>query len=73
MKFSIRVVLATAFLAAGCAAPAKVDKPREQMTQRERDSTIAESGLVGAGVVGRALSVSDAEAQRTAQLDSASQ
>jgi hypothetical protein len=43
------------------------------MTQRERDSTIAESGLVGAGVVGRALSVSDAEAKRTAQLDSASQ
>jgi hypothetical protein len=43
------------------------------MTQRERDSTVAESGLPGAGVVKRAMSVSDAGARRAAEYDSASE
>ena len=56
-----------------CAAPAKVEKPREKMTQRERDSTIAESGFIGSGVVKKALSVSAAEEKRAALYDSAGQ
>lgn len=66
--------MAAGFLAVtACAAPAKVDKPREKMTQRERDSTIAESGLIGSGVVKKALSVSAAEEKRAALYDSAGQ
>ena len=41
------------------------------MTQREKDSVVAESGLPGAGVVKKALSMSDAEARQQAELDSA--
>ncbi|MGK2962022.1 MAG: hypothetical protein ACSLFK_07740 [Gemmatimonadaceae bacterium] len=43
------------------------------MTQRERDSTIAASGLPGSGVVKRAMSIADAEARRAAAFDSASE
>lgn len=53
-----------------CAAPAKVDKPRSQMTQRERDSTIAASGLPGSGVVKKGMHLADIEAKRAAMLDS---
>ena len=56
-----------------CAAPANVDKPREKMSQRERDSTIAESGFIGSGVVKKALSVSAAEEKRAVLYDSAGQ
>ncbi len=57
---------------AGCAAPVKVDKPRDQMSQHERDSTIAASGLPGSGVVKKAMSMTDAENRRSAAADSAS-
>ena len=57
-------------LLAACAEPSKVDKPRSQMSQRERDSTIAASGLPGAGVVKKGMSIADAEAKRQAMLDS---
>ncbi|HZK78685.1 MAG TPA: hypothetical protein VFC35_07245 [Gemmatimonadaceae bacterium] len=56
-----------------CAAPAKVDKPRDQMSQREKDSSIAASSLPGSGVVKRALAMSDAQARQQAALDSASE
>jgi hypothetical protein len=56
----------------GCAAPSKAGKPREEMTERERDSTLAASGLPGAGVVRKGLSMSDAQAKRAAAEDSAS-
>jgi hypothetical protein len=55
-----------------CAAPGKVDKPRDQMSQREKDSAIAVSGLPGAGVVGKAIKMADQEAVRQAAFDSAS-
>jgi hypothetical protein len=42
------------------------------MSQRERDSTIAVSGLPGAGVVKKGMSIADAEAKRQAMLDSVS-
>ncbi len=57
---------------AGCAAPARFDKPRAAMTRRERDSTVAASGLPGSGVVKKAMSMTDAENRRAAAVDSAS-
>jgi hypothetical protein len=67
----IRVALVALGVTA-CAAPAKVDKPRDQMSERERDSTIAISGLPGSGVVKRAMAVSDGEAKHAAVQESAS-
>jgi hypothetical protein len=42
-------------------------------TERERDSTIAQSRLPGAGGVKAALKVSDSAAARRARLDSVAQ
>lgn len=47
-----------------------MDKPRAEMTQRERDSTIAASGLPGSSVVKKGMSMADAQARRAAMLDS---
>ncbi len=69
MRNSIRIAAFLSLLTA-CAEPAKFDKPRSQMSQRERDSVIAASGLPGAGVVKKGLSMADAEAKRQAMLDS---
>lgn len=60
-------------LVACISEPPKGFKPRDQMSQREKDSVLGESVLPGAPVVRRALSASDAEAGHTALLDSASQ
>lgn len=55
-----------------CAAPVpKMEKTRDQMTERERQETIANSGLPGATVVRKALSMADAENARAAAIDSA--
>ena len=43
---------------------------RDSMTQRERDSVLAQSGLPGARGVGKALSAADSVRARNAQLDS---
>jgi hypothetical protein len=56
-----------------CAAPPEVSKPRSEMSQRERDSVLAESGLPGSQVVRKAMSMSDAQTKRAAAYDSASQ
>jgi hypothetical protein len=48
-------------------------KPRDQMSQREKDSVLGASSLPGAPVVSRALGASDVSAARAAALDSASQ
>lgn len=72
MKNHVIWISALALGASACAAPAKVDKPRDQMTQREKDSAIAASGLPGSGVVAKAIRMSDAEARRQAAFDSAS-
>ena len=63
--------LAIVLGASACAAPVKVDKPREEMSQRERDNAIAASGLPGSIVVKKALSMSDAQAKQAAAVDSA--
>lgn len=62
--------IAPFILAAACAEPPVVGKPRDQMTQRERDSTVAISGLPGSGVVKKGMSIADREARRAAMLDS---
>ena len=58
-------------LAACTSAPE--ESRRDKMTERERDSVLAESGLPGAKVVGRALTASDSETSHTSMVDSASQ
>ena len=45
---------------------------RDTMTQRQKDSVLAQSQLPGARGVGMALSASDSAKARQAQLDSAS-
>jgi hypothetical protein len=67
-----RVAVPLALALVACAEPSKVGKPRSQMTQREKDSVIAASGLPGSGVVKKGMSMADAEAKRNAILDSIS-
>ena len=55
--------------AAACAEPVNVDKPRSEMSRRERDSTVANSAFYGASVAKKAMAVADAEAQRKAMMD----
>ena len=67
-------VLSAAILAAAlsaCAAePPPIAKRRSEMSQRERDSTIAASGLPGSSIVKKGMSMADREAKRAAALDS---
>ncbi len=56
-------------LLAACADPPEIKKARADMTQRERDSTIANSILPGAGVVKRAMKTADAQAERAAAYE----
>jgi len=56
-------------LASGCGnSPQRSAAPA--LTDRERDSVLAQSGLPGAATVGRALQVNDGAAARAAVLDS---
>jgi hypothetical protein len=70
---ALPVLLATVLpLLVACSEPPKVEKPRSRMSQRERDSTIAASGLPGSGVVKKGMHLADIEARRAAMLDSVS-
>jgi len=74
MRIPLKLLaLATLGMPACAAPPANVDKSRDQMTQREKDSVLAVSQFVGAGVVNKALSVSSAQEKRAATYDSAGQ
>ena len=64
--------IAIALSVTACAEPPKVNKPRDQMTEREKQAAIANSGLPGAGVVKRGMTIADQEAKHSAMLDSAS-
>lgn len=64
-----RLVLA-ALIAVGCSRSDTVANDRDTMTQRQRDSVLAQSGLPGAKGVGKALSAADSIRARNAQLDS---
>jgi outer membrane biogenesis lipoprotein LolB len=48
-------------------------EPAAEMTERQRDSTLAHSKLPGAGVVGRAMEQADSAAARAARENAASQ
>jgi hypothetical protein len=61
---------AAILLLAACAEEPKFTKARGEMTKREKDSVIAESGLPGASVVKKGMSIADAEARRAAMYDS---
>ena len=62
-----------AILYSACAAPETAANNRDTMTQRQKDSVLAQSSLPGAQGVGMALKTSDSVKARQAQLDSASQ
>jgi hypothetical protein len=66
--FAVPVIL----VLVACAEPPAVGKPRSEMTQREKDSILAESGLPGSGVVKKGMNMADAQAKRAAMLDSIS-
>jgi len=53
---------------AGCAQHPRASA-RAPLTERQRDSVISKSVLPGAGVVGRAMAVSDAEERRAGRMD----
>jgi hypothetical protein len=56
-----------AMLAGGCSAGQ--DTPKKTLTERQRDSVLSKSVLPNAGMVGRAMAVSDAEARRASRMD----
>ena len=62
------VGIALAVCLAGCAS-GETDGDNRALSQHQRDSTIAESPLPGAGTVGRAMEIADsAEARRNQPL-----
>ena len=71
MTKSVLTAALMAVTVSACAAePPPIGKARSEMTQRERDSTIAASGLPGSGVVKSGMKIADREAKRAAMLDS---
>jgi hypothetical protein len=69
----MRILLLTALLGAclaGC-APRTRPAARAPLSDRERDSILARSGLPGATVVGRALDASDRATDRAADAAAA--
>ena len=58
--------LAAGLAAPGCGGSGDTDT-RRQLSQRQRDSTIAASSLPGAGTVGRATEIADSAAARRAR------
>lgn len=66
--FALVVILVS--LSAGC-APRSQPSARAPLTERQRDSVLARSGLPGAPVVGRALEVSDRAAAHVAETAAA--
>lgn len=76
--FLMLAAIAVAAALTACSAK-KTDEAREaqrepaaEMTERQRDSTIARSKLPGAGVVGRAMEQADSAAARAARENAAS-
>ena len=57
-----------AWLAVASCAPRSQPAERAPLTERQRDSVLARSGLPGAPVVGRALDASDRAADRAAEM-----
>ena len=72
MKMQPAVLTVALVWISACAAPVKVDKPRDEMSQREKDSVLAASSLPGSGVVKKAMAMSDVQERQQAAIDSAS-
>lgn len=62
------IFLATLVLLSGCTQKAPEQETRAPMTQRQRDSTIAASGLPGASAVGKALEIADSAEARAKRV-----
>lgn len=56
-------------IVAGCSGDSTEKAPKKDLTQRKRDSLLSESGLPGAGAVGKAISVSDSASARAKRGD----
>ncbi|MBI1796266.1 MAG: hypothetical protein HY076_04725 [Candidatus Eisenbacteria bacterium] len=66
----VRAIVTLAVLAAaGCAKSSST--ARAPLTERQRDSVLAQSGLPGSDVVGRAMQVTDAAARRADKMNAA--
>jgi len=68
----MRLVLAVIVvlpLVTSCAPRPSATDAKPALTERQRDSLIARSSLPGAGVVGRAMQVSDAATESAAAKD----
>lgn len=63
-------LLLVALVVPACAQNDTASNDRDTMTQRQRDSVLAQSGIPGAGGVGKALGAADSIRARNAQLDS---
>jgi hypothetical protein len=70
MPIRLTLLLAAAVLLGCSDGSADGSGAREELTQRQRDSAIANSRLPLAPAVGRALEASDAAAARAATADS---
>jgi len=57
------------FLVLGCGPKKETEQTGHALSERNRDSTIAVSGLPGGGAVGKALEVADTAAVRSRRLD----
>ena len=64
----VLIVLVIALLAAACSEKAP-DSSKKKLTQRQRDSVLAETGLPGSEVVGTVLETADSTEARAKRLD----
>jgi hypothetical protein len=65
------VAVAFALAVSACASKSEGNR-RDTMTQRQKDSTLAQTGLPGAQGVAKALAAADSAKARQARIDSAS-
>ncbi len=68
VMYRILIAIVVLVSIASCTGTAG-DSSKEKLTQRERDSILAETDLPGAGVVGKAIEASDSSAARARRLD----
>jgi hypothetical protein len=65
----ILLLVACFFAAVGCSGKTSEGPPARKLTQRQRDSVLAESPLPGARAVGKAISFSDSTAARAKRIN----
>lgn len=67
IRSAVTLLLAMSMMQAGCSQQASNDENRAPLTTRQRDSTLAKTGLPGSKVVGRAMQVADSAAARSSR------